>query len=76
MIVLFYYMYFLIVKSSYLLAINSISNKVEERLKSTLDAYSQFEDNYPKSEFLEDLKYTHNKTLQSLIELKEKKNEI
>jgi outer membrane protein assembly factor BamD len=68
--------HFLIVKSSYSLAINSISNKVEERLKSTLDAYSQFEDNYPKSEFLEDLKYTHNKTLQSLTELKEKKNEI
>jgi outer membrane protein assembly factor BamD len=68
--------HFLIVKSSYLLAINSISNKIEERLKSTLDAYSQFEDNYPKSEFLEDLKDTYNKTIQSLTELKENTNEI
>ncbi len=68
--------HFLIVKSSYSLAINSISTKVEGRLKSTLDAYSQFEDNYPKSEFLEDLKNTYNKTIQSLTELKENKNEI
>ena len=68
--------HFLIVKSSYLLAINSISNKVEERLKSTLDAYSQFKDNYPKSKFLKDLKNNRNKTIQSLTELKENKNEI
>jgi outer membrane protein assembly factor BamD len=67
--------HFLIVKSSYLLAINSVSTKVEERLKST-HVYSQFEDNYPKSKFLEDLKNTHYKTMQSLTELKEKNNEI
>lgn len=68
--------HFLIVKSSYLLAVNSISIKVEERLKATLNAYAQFEDIYPKSEYLEDLKQTYNKTIQSLTELKPKKNEI
>lgn len=68
--------HFLLVKSSYALAINSISTKVEERLKSTLDAYSQFKDNYPKSEFLKELKNTHNKTIKSLTELKENNNEI
>ena len=68
--------HFLIVKSSYLLAVNSISIKVEERLKATLNAYSQFEDIYPKSEHLEDLKNTYNKTIQSLTELKPNKNEI
>ena len=68
--------HFLIVKSSYSLAINSISIKIEKRLKSTLDAYLQFEDNYPTSKFLEDLKNTYTKTIQSLTELKDKKNEI
>jgi len=68
--------HFLIVKSSYLLAVNSISIKVEERLKATLNAYAQFEDIYPKSEYLEDLKHTYNKTIQSLTELKPNKNEI
>jgi hypothetical protein len=49
---------------------------VEERLKATLDAFAQFEDNYPKSGYLEDLKHTYNKTIQSLTELKPNKNEI
>ncbi len=61
--------HFLIVKSSYLLAINSISTKVEERLKATLDAYAQFTDNYPNSTYLKELERTHTKTLKSLKEL-------
>ena len=68
--------YFLIVKSSYSLAINSISTKVISRLKATLDAYAQFKDNYPNSIFLKDLENTHNKTNQTLTELKEKQDEI
>ena len=66
----------LIVKSTYLLAINSISTKVEERLKATLDAYAQFEDNYPESDLLKDLESTYNKTQNTLTELKENKDEI
>ena len=66
----------LIVKSTYLLAINSISTKVEERLKATLDAYAQFEDNYPESDLLKDLESTYNKTQITLTELKDNKDEI
>tara|TARA_B110000444_G_scaffold149229_1_gene139572 strand:- start:202 stop:1014 length:813 start_codon:yes stop_codon:yes gene_type:complete len=68
--------HFLIVKSSYLLAINSISTKVIPRLKATLDAYSQFKDSYPNSNFIKNLENTYNKTNQTLTELKEKKDEI
>ena len=68
--------YYLIVKSSYLLAINSISTKMEERLKATLYAYEQFKDNYNESKYLKALEDTYNKTNQSLEELKQKQNEI
>ena len=68
--------HFLIVKSSYLLAVNSISTKVTSRLKATLDAYAQFKDNYPNSDFIKDLEKTYNKTNQTLTELKENKDEI
>jgi len=68
--------HFLIVKSSYSLAINSISTKVTPRLKATLDAYAQFKDNYPNSDFIKDLENTYNKTNQTLTELKENQDEI
>ena len=68
--------HFLIVQSSYLLAINSISTKVVDRLKATLDAYEQFKDNYATSEYLKDLENTYKKTNQTLTELKENKDEI
>ena len=68
--------HFLIVKSSYLLAINSISTKVVDRLKATLDAYEQFKDNYATSEYLKDLEDTYKKTNQTLTELKKNKDEI
>ena len=68
--------HYLIVQSSYLLAINSISTKVVDRLKATLDAYKQFKDNYATSEYLKDLENTYNKTNQTLTELKHNKNEI
>ena len=41
--------YFLILKSSYALAINSIEEKRNERLNHALDAYSVFSSNYPNS---------------------------
>lgn len=40
---------FTIVKSSYLLAENSIYSKQKERYKSTVDAYYAFVDNFPES---------------------------
>ncbi len=68
--------HYLIVQSSYLLAINSISTKMEKRLKATLYAYEQFKDNYNESKYLKELENTYNKTNQSLEELKLKKDEI
>ena len=68
--------HYLIVRSSYLLAKNSISTKIEERLKTTLDVYSQFKDNYPESEYLKELESTYNKTQETLTELKQNKDEI
>ena len=68
--------HFLIVKSTYLLAINSINNKVEERLNATLEAYAHFKDNYPNSVYLEELEGTYNKTKIILKELKNNKDEI
>lgn len=68
--------HFLLVKSSYLLAINSIKEKVEERLKATLESYNHFKDNYPSSPFLEELEKTYEKTQITLLELKRNKNEI
>jgi len=65
--------HFLIVKSSYLLATNSISSKVEDRLQFTIDAYMHFKDNYPKSTYLKELQSIYNKTD---IKLKQNKNEI
>jgi outer membrane protein assembly factor BamD len=67
--------HFLIVQSSYLLARNSVSTKVVLRLKATFDAYEQFKDNYPESEYLKELESTYNKTQTTLTELKQK-NEI
>lgn len=62
--------HYLIIKSSYLLAINSISTKVQERLKETTEAYLHFKDNYPKSAYLKDLESTYNQTITMLDQLK------
>ena len=68
--------HFLIVKSTYLLAINSINAKVEERLIATLDAYAHFKDNYPDSYFLKELEITYINTQTTLNKLKKKTDEI
>ena len=68
--------HYLIVRSSFLLAINSISTKMEKRLKATLDAFEQFKDNYNESKYLKELEETQNKTNQSLEKLKQEKDEI
>ncbi|MGY8987985.1 MAG: outer membrane protein assembly factor BamD [Flavobacteriales bacterium] len=58
--------HFLILKSSYQLAINSISTKIEERLNNTLDAYLVFNDNYPESEHSKQAEKIQLDTKQSL----------
>ena len=68
--------HYLIVKSFYLLAINSVPEKIEERLNEAIDAYEQFKDNYTASIFLKELEETYNKINKSLDQLKNNKNEI
>jgi outer membrane protein assembly factor BamD len=68
--------HFLIVKSTYLLAVNSISIKVKERLEATIEAYAHFKDNYPQSNYLKELENTYDKTKLILSELKQKSDEI
>ena len=43
---------FMIVKSNYLLAKNSIPEKKQERYKSTVESYYKFIDNYKESKYL------------------------
>jgi len=62
--------HFLIIKSNYLLAINSISDKMEERLMQTINIYEQFKDNYKKSKYLEELEVIYNDTKGQLDKLK------
>ena len=68
--------HYLIVRSSYLLAINSISTKIKERLELTVDTYNQFSNNYPESKYLKMLEETFNKTNESLKKIKNNTNEI
>jgi len=42
---------YMLLKSKYLLAINSVREKQEERLSSALDEYFTFVDNYPESKY-------------------------
>lgn len=61
--------HFLILKSSYELAVNSISSKIEERLQNTIDAYLVFNDNYPNSKYIKQAKKIEEQTQKTLINL-------
>ena len=61
---------FLIIKSNYLLAINSIEAKKEERLKATIDAYLKFVDTFPKSEYLQSAESIYENALKMKEKLK------
>lgn len=58
--------YLLILKSSYDLAINSITDKVKERLYNTLDAFLVFNDNYPDSKYIKEAKRIESQAKQML----------
>jgi outer membrane protein assembly factor BamD len=64
---------FLIVKSYYLLAVNSIIDKQEERFQAALDSYETFRRKYPSSEFdkeLENIIDTITKKLNSISDVR------
>lgn len=61
---------FLIVKSSYLLAINSIDSKKEERLNETIEHYHKFVDSFQDSEFIKKAEDYYAGALRELDKMK------
>ncbi|MDD4148587.1 MAG: outer membrane protein assembly factor BamD [Bacteroidales bacterium] len=55
---------FTIIKSSFLLAENSIVAKKNERYKNTIDAYFSFVDNFPKSDKIKEAERFYNNSLK------------
>ncbi|MDF2436440.1 MAG: outer rane assembly lipoprotein YfiO [Bacteroidota bacterium] len=45
---------YLTIKSYYLLALNSIESKKQERFKAAVDSYAKFAESFPKSSYLKD----------------------
>ena len=60
---------FLILKSNYLLASNSVESKKEERLKLTVDAYNTFIEAYPNSEYIKEAESIYGNSLKQLKNL-------
>ena len=57
---------YLIIKSNYLLALNSIESKKQERFKAAADLYIKFLDTYPKSDYLKQAEMIYTSALKSL----------
>lgn len=57
---------YLIIKSYYLLALNSIESKKQERFKAAVDTYIKFVDGFPKSEYLKDAEFIYTSALKNL----------
>jgi len=64
---------FMLLKSKYLLAINSIEEKKHERLSSALDEYFTFVDSYPESKYKKEAEKFH-VTTEKLLNLKSETN--
>jgi len=61
---------FLVVKSSYLLAVNSISSKKEKRLNDTIEHYHKFVDNFQNSEYIKKAESFYSEALRELDKMK------
>jgi len=57
---------YLIVKSSFLLAENSISNKQGERYQNTITEYYSFIDEFPKSEYIKEIEKMYEKSVNQI----------
>ncbi|MDD4215780.1 MAG: outer membrane protein assembly factor BamD [Bacteroidales bacterium] len=55
---------FTVIKSSFLLAENSVEAKKKERYKHTIDAYFTFVDNFPKSDKIKEAERFYNNSLK------------
>jgi outer membrane protein assembly factor BamD len=60
---------FLILKSNYLLAKNSINEKKEERFKSTIEHYYKFIDNFKESNYLSEAESIFESSQKQLLKL-------
>lgn len=61
---------FLIVKSSYLLAMNSIASKKEERLNNTIENYHKFVDNFQDSKYIKKAEEFYSNAIRELEKMK------
>ncbi len=61
---------FLVVKSSYLLAINSVESKKEERLNNTIENYHNFVDDFGNSEFIKEAENYYSNAIRELDKMK------
>ena len=61
---------YMLLKSKYLLAMNSIIDKKEERLSNALDEYFAFVDEFPESKYIKEAEKFY-KTTSELLNYKE-----
>ena len=57
---------FIIIQSYYLLALNSIESKKQERFKAATESYIKFVDAFPKSNYLKDAELIYSSALKNL----------
>jgi outer membrane protein assembly factor BamD len=57
---------YLIVRSNYLMALNSIESKKQERFKAAVDSYIKFIDLYPNSQYLKEAEMVYTSALKNL----------
>ncbi|MBL7883562.1 MAG: outer membrane protein assembly factor BamD [Bacteroidia bacterium] len=63
---------FLIIKSHYLLALNSIDSKKEERFKAAMDSYTKFAESFPKSDYLKQAEGIYNSSKKQIEKINNK----
>ncbi len=59
-------LHYLIIKSYYLLALNSIDSKKHERFKAAVDSYIKFVDSYPNGEYIKQAELVYTSALKNL----------
>lgn len=57
---------YLVVRSNFLMALNSIEKKKEERFRTTVESYLKFIDMYPNSQYLKEAEMVYTSTLKNL----------
>jgi len=57
---------YLTIRSYYLLALNSIESKKQERFKAAVDTYIKFAEGFPQSEYLKDAEFIYTSALKNL----------